>query len=123
MLIAGVRGPPSDCNSLGPHLYLFVPEAFFAFLQEASNRLRGLPIPNAFEDILLSEYADDTILFLYNDAKNLQQSEQLVEDFCQVFGAKVNWDKTKGLWISMQEKPRWQPHIDFKRVPVRMTFK
>ena len=78
---------------------------------------------NATEDLLLSEYADDTVLFLQGDEENLQRAEHLVEDFCQAAGAKINWNKTQGLWFSEQEKPGWQPHADFTWVPDGTTFK
>ena len=56
---------------LAPYLYLFVTEAFSAYLQAPINGLRGLPIPNAAKDLLLSEYADDTVIFLQGDEGNL----------------------------------------------------
>ena len=130
VLVSGARGPTFQLHRsvrqgcpLAPYLYLFVTEAFSAFLQAPSNGLRGLPIPNATEDLLLSEYADDTVLFLQGDDANLQRAEHLVEDFCQAAGAKINWDKTQGLWFSEQEKPRWHPHADFAWVPDGTTFK
>ena len=108
---------------LAPYLYLFVTEAFSAYLQAPTNGLRGLPIPNATKDLMLSEYAGDTVLFLQGDEENLQRAEHLVEDFCQAAGAKINWNKTQGLWFSEQETPRWQPHVDFTWVPSGTTFK
>ena len=67
---------------LAPYLYVFVTEAFSTYLQAPSNGLRGLPVPNAVEDLLLFEYADDTVLFLQGDEGNLQRVEHLVKDFC-----------------------------------------
>ena len=71
VLMAGSRGPAFQLQRsvrqgcpLAPYLYLFVTEAFSTYLQAPSNGLRGLPIPNATEDLLLSECADDTVLFL-----------------------------------------------------------
>ena len=130
VLMAGSRGPAFQLQRsvrqgcpLAPYLYLFVTEAFSAYLQAPTSGLRGLPIPNATEDLLLSEYADDTVLFLQGDEENLQRTEHLVEDFCEAAGAKINWDKTQGLWFSKQEKPRWQPHADFMWVPDGTMFK
>ena len=37
---------------LAPYLYLCVTEAFSAYLQAPTSALRGLPIPNAIEDLL-----------------------------------------------------------------------
>ena len=41
----------------------------------------GLAHPKATEDILLSEYADDMVLFLQDNEENLRRVEHLVEDF------------------------------------------
>ena len=91
---------------MSPSPLSLVTKFFSAYLQEPSNGLRGLPIPNASNDLLLSEYADDMILFLQGDEENLQRSEQLVEDYFQATRAKDNSDKTQGLWFNEQEKPR-----------------
>ena len=48
---------------LAPHLHLFVTEDFCAYLQEPSNSLTGLPVPNEFDDLLLSKYANDMMIF------------------------------------------------------------
>ena len=78
VLMAGSRGPAFQLQRsvrqgcpLAPYLYLFVTEAFSAYLQAPTSELRGLPIPNASEGLLLSEYADDTVLFLQGDEENL----------------------------------------------------
>ena len=74
----GSRGPAFQLQRsmrqgcpLAPYLYLFVTEAFSTYLQAPTSGLRGLPIPNATGDLLLSEYADDTVLFLQGDEENL----------------------------------------------------
>ena len=71
VLVTGARGPFIQLQCLlrqryplAPYVYLFVTEPFSAYLQAPSSGLRGLPIPNATEYLHLSEYADDTILFL-----------------------------------------------------------
>jgi hypothetical protein len=130
VLMAGSRGPAFQPQRsvrqgypLAPYLYLFVTEDFSAYLQAPTSGLRGLSIPNATEDLLLSEYANDMVLFLQGDEENLQRAKHLVKNFCQAASAKINWNKTQGLWFSEQEKPRWQPHADFTWVLDRTTFK
>ena len=59
VMMAGTRGPAFQLQRsvrqgcpLAPYLYLFVTEAFSAYLQAPSSELWGLPIPNTAEDLL-----------------------------------------------------------------------
>ena len=66
------------------------------------------------KDILDSEFADDTTLYVDVTLPNLQQVEGALLQFCIVSGAKLNWEKTVAFWVSEEPPPRWAPHPTFK---------
>ena len=80
VLVAGHRGPSIPLRRfvrqgcpLAPYLYLFITEAFSFFLNRSDAGIRGLVVPYASKDLLDSEYADDTMLYLQgNDARRLK---------------------------------------------------
>ena len=86
-------------------------------------RIRGLVIPYASKELLDSEYADDTMLYLQGNDANLQKAEGRIEWFCKASGGKINWNKSRGLWVSSNPRPLWCPNVDFQWVPTGMSVK
>ena len=124
VLVLGQRGPSIPlCKSvrqgcpLAPYLYLFISEAFSFFLNRPDAGIRGLVVPHACKDLLDSMYADDTMLYLQGNDANLQQAENRIELFCKASGGKINWNKSRGFWVSPNSWPNWQPNADFQWVP------
>ena len=73
------------------------------FLRAYTTRLRGvlLPIRDDFE-LLDSEYADDTVLYVQDDEGTLERVRLALEVFCLVAGAKINWHKSIGFLIDLR---------------------
>ena len=53
---------------------------------------------NSSTEIKLSQYADDTCLFL-KDEGQIPKVLQVIEDFSELAGPKLNRSKTEGLWL------------------------
>ena len=107
VLVLGHRGPPIPlCRyvrqgcPLAPFLYLFISEAFSFFLNRPDARIRGLVVPYVGKDLLDSMYANDTMLYLQGNDANLQQAERQIESYCKASGGKINWNKSRGFWVS-----------------------
>jgi hypothetical protein len=64
--------------------------------------------------ILDYEFADDTTLYVQGIESNLQVVYDDLNTFYLASGARLNWGKTVGLWVSMLSIPLWRPHPDFK---------
>ena len=58
---------------------------------------QGIKINN--KTFKLSQYADDTQLFLDGSDNSLRQLMFILKKFYHMSGLKVNEDKTKALWI------------------------
>ena len=56
---------------LAPYLFLFVGEAFSAFLNRNTLYIKGIQWPGMEEAVLDCEFANDTTLYVLGDDKNL----------------------------------------------------
>ena len=53
----------------------------------------------AGKEFRLSQYADDTVLFLNGTVKSMQASFRILDQFAGMSGLKVNVEKTNAIWI------------------------
>ena len=61
-----------------------------------SEKLRGIGI-NANTEVRISQYADDTILFLDGSRRSLCGAAEELDEFSKQSGLKLNWEKTSCL--------------------------
>ena len=75
------------------------------------------------EEYIISQFADDATLFLDDSEKSIKSTLELQEKFSHIFGLKVNFDKTKLIWIGSMKystrsiKTKWKltwGEINFK---------
>ena len=65
-------------------------------------------------EYIISQFADDTTLFLDGSEKSIKNTLQLLEKFSHISGLKVNFDKTKLIWIGCMKyssrsiKTKWK---------------
>ena len=71
-------------------------------------------LPNSRKSLLDSEFADDTMLYLQGNEENLERAQSAIDLFCKASGASINWNKSKGFWISSESNPLWKPNAEFK---------
>ena len=91
---------------LAPFLFLFVAEAMSTFLTAQDTGLRGLQLPiRTAEELLDSEFADDTAVYLQGGEENLRRFASAMERFCRASGALINWHKSCGFWVSSLPPP------------------
>ena len=67
----------------------------------SSNDLKGLNI-GYNRKIKLSQYADDTVLFLNNEAE-MGKSFEIIENFGNVSGLRLNKHKCEGYWLGVSK--------------------
>ncbi|KAF5380150.1 hypothetical protein D9615_006149 [Tricholomella constricta] len=92
----GVRqGDPLSCL-----LFNFAIESLACMIRK--SHLKGFPIPNTPERLIISMFADDTTVFLAKDDR-LEDITALLERWCIASGAKFNVDKTEIIPIGDKE--------------------
>ena len=73
--------------------------------------------------MLNSEYPDDTTLYLQGNGNTLQKTEGQIELFCSVSVGGINWNKSRGSWVSSNPQTIWCLDVDFQWVPNGMVVK
>ena len=73
--------------------------------------------------VLLSQFADDTTLYLDGKEESFRVSVNVLVRFASMSGLKINFDKTNAVWIGSEKdsRIRFLPHLEFKWNPA--TFK
>ena len=79
--------------------------------------MQGLRLPWREEELLDSEFADDTAAYLHGHEANLVRFQLALEQFCDASGAKINWHKSCGFWVSEDALPQWVPSTQFQWIP------
>lgn len=95
------RGVRQGCP-LSPLLYCIVAETLGNLIRK-NDKIDGLRIPGFGCEVKISQYADDTTLFLRN-GYSVDQALLSVNDYERGSGSKVNYDKGKscGKWLCSQ---------------------
>ena len=80
-----------------------------------SNRLTGIRL-NTNTEVRISQYADDTILFLDGSERSLNGATEELAKFSSESGLKLNWEKTSGLFIGSQNSPDYSSNELIKKI-------
>ena len=91
--------------SLSPLLYELCMEPFANRIL-MSEMIRGLHLPGSMDDLKICQYADDTNLFV-SDITSVRHILILVELYELLSGAKLNKQKTFGMWLG-----KWKNRMD-----------
>ena len=62
-----------------------------------NNDIRGIIIDN--KEYKISQYADDTQLFLNGSENSLRETLDVLQKFYEMSGLKINVEKKKAIWI------------------------
>ena len=121
VMMGGGKGPAFSLSRsvrqgcpMVPYLFLLFAEAMSSFLNADATGLQGLRLSSMLTQLLDSEFADDTALYMKGSVLNLNKLKKALEVFCIGLGAKLNSNKTVGFWIGESATPNWQPHPEFR---------
>ena len=109
----GVRqGDP--CSS---YLYLICAE-ILSLLIRNNKKIKGIKIADDVE-ALLSQFADDTTLFLDGSRRGFEESINCLNYFTSISGLKISSEKTQVVWIGGKKnsQTRYMQNIKFKWNP------
>ena len=83
-------------DGLSPYLFLLCAEVFGMLIRK-DKVLKGIMASGC--EFRLSQYADDTVLFLDGSESSFEKSFEILAAFARMSGLKVNIDKTNAVWI------------------------
>ena len=83
-------------DPLSPYLFILGVEVL-AISVRYNNYIRGISIFTC--EVKLSHYADDTIFLLDGSARSLKCVMDVLNNFANLSGLRVNWEKSKALWF------------------------
>jgi hypothetical protein len=58
--------------------------------------VKGLALPGGGK-IIDQTFVDDTALYLQGTRDNMEMTQKVLDIFCKVSGAKINWHKTAAI--------------------------
>jgi hypothetical protein len=112
-LLNGVLGKTIQCKCgvrqgypLSPLLFVLAADLLESIVNEAYHKnLIQLPIGNSFgQDFPIIQYADDTLIIMPADAKQLFTVKCLLRTFANSTGLKVNFNKSYTVPINVLEE-------------------
>lgn len=83
-------------DPVSPYVFILCAEILGKMLRKNKN-VKGISIN--MKEFLLSQYADDTQIFLDGTEKSLQETLRVLDNFYLISGLKINIEKTKAIWI------------------------
>ena len=83
-------------DPISPYIFILCAEILGQMLRNNEN-IKGININN--REFLLSQYADDTQVFLDGSEKSLSEALLNFDLFHKMSGLKINVEKTKAIWI------------------------
>ena len=76
--------------------------------------MQGLTLPDDEGMVFDTAYVDDTMTYVKGDAHNLGRLQNAIDEFCRGSDAKINWNKSVGIWISNKPMLNWVPDPNFR---------
>ena len=83
-------------DPLSPYLYLICAEVLSIMLRQNLN-IKGIKMRE--KDIMLSQFADDTALYLDGSEQSFVEAVRLLKQFAIMSGLNINFEKTQAVWI------------------------
>lgn len=83
-------------DPISPYIFILCAEILGKMIRN-SNAVRGIYING--KEFKLSQYADDTQLFLDGTEDSLKEALEILYSFYKMSGLKINVEKTRAIWI------------------------
>ncbi|MEM6816943.1 MAG: reverse transcriptase domain-containing protein, partial [Bacteroidota bacterium] len=98
-------------DPISPYLFLIAGEILGLMIRQNSN-IKGYSIKGV--EFKISQYADDTSLFLDGSKDSFDTCIEVLEDFSNYSGLKINVDKTNAIWFGCTRPPEDLPILNNK---------
>ena len=107
-------------DPLSPYIFIICAE-FLANKIRQNKNIKGINVRNSEHKI--SQYADDSSVFLDGSEKSLKALLKELEYFARISGLKVNFDKTQLVWIGSKKFDQNSIKTKWKLIWGKQTFK
>ena len=87
-------------DPLSPYLFIICAE-FLSTLIRKNRKIKGIFFNN--EEFKVSQFADDTSIFLDGSSESLNNTLEELDRFAKISGLKINYDKTQLIWIGSKK--------------------
>ena len=106
------QGDPSSS-----YIFLICAE-ILSLLIRSNNKIKGIEL-NEDLTVLLSQFADDTSVFLDGSERSFKETIETLQFFASFSGLNINLDKTQVIWIgsSKNSEIRYLPNLKLKWNP------
>lgn len=108
-------------DPLSPYIFILCAE-FLAVKIRQNKNIKGIKINGT--EFKISQYADDTTMFLDGTAESLNHSLTELDLFANISGLNINFDKTQVVWIGSKKhstraiKTKWKISWGVKKFKV-----
>ena len=99
-------------DPLSPYIFILSAEFFLAIKIRQNSKIKGIKIHET--EFKISQYADDTSIFLDGSSGALNCTLTELDKFANVSGLKINFDKTQVVWTGSKKhststiKTKWK---------------
>jgi hypothetical protein len=97
-------------DPISPYLFVLCAEILACKIREGLE-IKGINIANT--EFKVSQFADDTSLLLNGDKESYEKLFQILNEFEQFSGLKLNYEKTINVWLGSKKdsKVKFLDHI------------
>ena len=98
-------------DPLSPYLFILCAE-FLSSVIRQNKKIKGIFVEDT--EFKISQFADDTSMFLDGSSDSLNTTLHELERFARISGLKINFDKTQVVWIGFKKyssetiKTKWK---------------
>ena len=98
-------------DPISPYIFIMCAEVLGHMIRNEQN-IKGIEING--KEHRLSQYADDTQIFLDGTEESLSRTLTILTSFYKMSGLKINVEKTKAIWIGISSNSKRQLCKDYK---------
>ena len=108
-------------DPISPYIFILCVEVLGKMIKN-DKEVRGIRINET--EFKLSQYADDTQIFLDGSKESMEKLMSILQTFYRMSGLKVNEEKTKALWVGSMSKSHKQIcpeyNLDWEQKPIKI---
>ena len=108
-------------DPISPYIFILCAEVLSNMIRKEKS-IKGININNILYN--LSQYADDTQIFLDGSEASLRATLDILDKFYKMSGLKINKDKTKAIWIGSRinstETLCREHNLDWEQGPIKI---
>lgn len=108
-------------DPISPYLFVICAEVLACKIREETE-INGIKIADT--EYKISQFADDTSMLLNGDKASYEKLFELLNEFQQISGLKINYEKTANVWLGSMKnaKDKFLEHYDMEWNPPKFKI-